>query len=158
MFFRLFVFFLFLLPVVQGKKRPMQSDEWNYKDGSDKVNMRGVANLTQILDNWRFDILTQMRNTLTNDHQSLLPDYSRISPLSEALADLFNEFNALKEHLRDLTEKFSALEISVDEMKAKGAEKRGFSPNGPNAMTPRQKPNLPKKKVLVPKKKKVPQQ
>ncbi|GCB83254.1 hypothetical protein scyTo_0023658, partial [Scyliorhinus torazame] len=76
MFFRL-VFFLFLLPVMQGKKRPVQISDWNYKDGSDKVNMRGVANLTQVLDDWRFDILTQMRDMLTNDHQSLLPDYSR---------------------------------------------------------------------------------
>lgn len=44
---------------------------------AEKVNMRGVANLTQILDNWRFDILTQMRGLLQNDHQSLLPDYAR---------------------------------------------------------------------------------
>ncbi|XP_059204946.1 uncharacterized protein si:ch211-76l23.4 [Centropristis striata] len=83
--------------------------------------MRGVANLTQILDNWRFDILSQMRGLLQNDHQSLLPDYARIQPLSEALDDLYKEFNALKAHLGDLTEKFSAIETFIDEFKANNA-------------------------------------
>nr|XP_057904601.1 uncharacterized protein si:ch211-76l23.4 [Doryrhamphus excisus] len=97
------------------------TDEWNYRDGSDRVNMRGVANLTQILDNWRFDILNQMKGLLQNDHQSLLPDYARIQPLSEALDDLYKEFNALKAHLGDLTEKFTAMETFMDEVKASRA-------------------------------------
>lgn len=42
----------------------------------------------------------------------------RIQPLSEALDDLYKEFNALKTHLGDLTEKFSAIESFIDEMKA----------------------------------------
>lgn len=96
-------------------------DEWNYRDGSDRVNMRGIANLTQILDNWRFDILGQMKGLLQNDHQSLLPDYARIQPLSEALDDLYKEFNALKAHLGDLTEKFTAIETFIDEVKANNA-------------------------------------
>ncbi|XP_033501435.2 uncharacterized protein LOC117268834 [Epinephelus lanceolatus] len=96
-------------------------NEWNYRDGSDRVNMRGVANLTQILDNWRFDILGQMKGLLQNDHQSLLPEYARIQPLSEALDDLYKEFNALKAHLGDLTEKFTAIETFIDEVKANNA-------------------------------------
>lgn len=97
------------------------TDEWNYRDGSEKVNMKNVANLTQVLDNWRFDILTQISGLLQNDHQSLLPDYARIQPLSEALDDLYKEFNALKSHLGDLTEKFVAIESFIDEIKTEKA-------------------------------------
>ncbi|XP_074552836.1 uncharacterized protein LOC141809629 [Halichoeres trimaculatus] len=104
------------------------TDEWNYRDGSERVNMRNVANLTQVLDNWRFDILNQMRGLLQNDHQSLLPDYARIQPLSEALDDLYKEFNALKSHLGDLTEKFAAIETFIDEMKAGGANNANAAP------------------------------
>ncbi|KAL6102422.1 uncharacterized protein ACO6RY_02035 [Pungitius sinensis] len=108
--------------VLGQRRRPASTststDEWNYRDGSERVNMRGVANLTLILDNWRFDILAQMRGLLQNDHQALLPDYARIQPLSEALDDLYKEFNALKAHLGDLTEKFSTIETFIDEVKA----------------------------------------
>ncbi|XP_041813761.1 uncharacterized protein si:ch211-76l23.4 [Chelmon rostratus] len=116
--------------VLAQRRRPTSTatDEWNYRDGSERVNMRGVANLTQILDNWRFDILNQMRGLLQNDHQSLLPDYARIQPLSEALDDLYKEFNALKAHLGDLTEKFSAIETFIDEVKAGRANSANAGP------------------------------
>ncbi|KAI1883991.1 hypothetical protein AGOR_G00221790 [Albula goreensis] len=109
-----------VVAVLAQRRRPAK-DEWNYRDGSEKVSMRGVANLTQVLDNWRYDILNEMKNMLQNDHQSVLPDYARIQPLSEALDDLYKEFNALKSHLGDLTEKFAAIETFIDEMKAEKA-------------------------------------
>lgn len=129
--------------VTAQRRRPASTttttnNEWNYRDGSEKVNMRGVANLTQILDNWRFDILSQMRGLLQNDHQSLLPDYARIQPLSEALDDLYKEFNALKAHLGDLTEKFSAIETFIDEVKAERANKPVPAPAPAPVPVPRQ--------------------
>ncbi|KAK1799133.1 hypothetical protein P4O66_007383 [Electrophorus voltai] len=116
--FRVSLLLLLLTVVIVSsqKKRPAK-EEWNYRDGSEKVSMRGVANLTQVLDDWRFDILNQMRSLLQKDHQSLLPDYSRIQPLSEALDDLYKEFNALKSHLGELTEKFGPIETFIDELK-----------------------------------------
>ncbi|XP_037400481.1 uncharacterized protein si:ch211-76l23.4 [Pygocentrus nattereri] len=107
--------------VVSGQKKRPAKGEWNYRDGSEKVNMRGVANLTQVLDDWRFGIMSKMKHLLQNDHQTLLPDYSRIQPLSEALDDLYKEFNALKAHLGDLTEKFGPIETFIDELKAEKA-------------------------------------
>uniref|UniRef100_A0A3B4ZFX8 Si:ch211-76l23.4 n=1 Tax=Stegastes partitus TaxID=144197 RepID=A0A3B4ZFX8_9TELE len=144
--------------VLAQRRRPTSSstststttDEWNYRDGSERVNMRGVSNLTQILDNWRFDILSQMRGLLQNDHQSLLPDYARIQPLSEALDDLYKEFNALKAHLGDLTEKFAAIETFIDEVKAgraNGATSAGPASAGPGA-APAQVPRQTGRRVL----------
>nr|XP_046270287.1 uncharacterized protein si:ch211-76l23.4 [Scatophagus argus] len=128
--------------VLAQRRRPASTttttDEWNYRDGSDRVNMRGVSNLTQVLDNWRFDILNQMKGLLQNDHQSLLPDYARIQPLSEALDDLYKEFNALKAHLGDLTEKFAAIETFIDEVKAGQASNANAAPAAAPAAVPRQ--------------------
>lgn len=38
---------------------------------------KGCANLTLILDNWRFAITSQLRNLLLQDHHTVLPDYGR---------------------------------------------------------------------------------
>ncbi|XP_035768487.1 uncharacterized protein si:ch211-76l23.4 [Neolamprologus brichardi] len=106
------------------------------KSLSDRVNMRNVANLTEVLDNWRFDIINQIKGLLQNDHQSLLPDYARIQPLSEALDDLFKEFNALKTRLGDLTDKFTAIETFIDEVKTSHATSSSANANAnPNPNT-----------------------
>lgn len=57
-----------------------KSMEWHKTtvfDPAERVNVRGVANLTQVLDNWRFDIMRKVQEILQNDHQSVLPDYAR---------------------------------------------------------------------------------
>ncbi|XP_056609521.1 uncharacterized protein si:ch211-76l23.4 [Triplophysa dalaica] len=115
------LFLTIAVVLVCGQRRRPAKGEWNYRDGSEKVSMRGVANLTEVLDDWRFGILNKVKDLLQNDHQSLLPDYSRIQPLAEALDDLYKEFNALKAHLGDLTEKFAPLETFVDELKTERA-------------------------------------
>ncbi|KAG8129218.1 hypothetical protein E2320_015912 [Naja naja] len=97
-------------------KRRQATLEWDYRSEADKVSTRGCSNLTVVLDNWKFAIMTQIRNLLLHDHQTVLPDYGRIKPLSDALDDLYKEFNALKEHLGGLTKRFEGVESFVDEM------------------------------------------
>ena len=58
----------------------------------------------------------------------------RIQPLSEALDDLYKEFNALKTHLGELTEKFAGVETFIDELKASRANGPAAAP----AAVPRQ--------------------
>uniref|UniRef100_A0A8C4EYM3 Si:ch73-127m5.3 n=1 Tax=Dicentrarchus labrax TaxID=13489 RepID=A0A8C4EYM3_DICLA len=82
-----------------------------------RVNTRGCANLTLVLDNWKYAIMTQVKDLLLHDHNTVLPDYGRIQPLSDALGDLYKEFNTLKERLAELTTKFDGVEAFVDDVR-----------------------------------------
>lgn len=109
---------LLIFAIAFASKQKREPLEWDYRSEAEKVNLRGCANLTNVLDNWKFAILTQFRNLLLYDHHTVLPDYGRIKSLSEALDDLYKEFNALKERLGELTTKFDGVEAFVDQMNA----------------------------------------
>lgn len=61
----------------------------------------------------------------------------RIQPLSDALGDLYKEFNALKERLSDLTAKFDGVEGFVDGVRSgrKSTQPRG-EPRPPGGALP----------------------
>uniref|UniRef100_A0A665WTQ6 Uncharacterized protein n=1 Tax=Echeneis naucrates TaxID=173247 RepID=A0A665WTQ6_ECHNA len=88
------------------------------------LNSRGCTNLTLVLDNWKYAITTQVKDLLLHDHSTVLPDYGRIQPLSEAVGHLYEELNALKLRLAELTDKFGDVEAFVDDARRGGPPRR----------------------------------
>ncbi|XP_019133287.1 uncharacterized protein LOC104936237 isoform X2 [Larimichthys crocea] len=117
---------LILSATLCAAQKPKVKTEWDYRN-EERVNTKGCANLTLVLDNWKYAIMTQVKDLLLHDHNTVLPDYGRIQPLSDALGDLYKEFNSMKEHLAELTAKFDGVESFVDSMRSgrKPAPMRG---------------------------------
>ncbi|XP_069386153.1 uncharacterized protein [Paralichthys olivaceus] len=83
---------------------------WNYREGADSVNVASVRSVTRVLDAWGKRIFNEIKTLLHSQPSALLPDYSRVRPLSESVNDLFREVSLLHRRITELSHRLATLE------------------------------------------------
>ncbi|KAF7665115.1 hypothetical protein LDENG_00154480 [Lucifuga dentata] len=93
-----------------GKENELDYGYWNYREGADSVNVASVRSVTRVLDAWGKRIFSEIKTLLHSQPSTLLPDYSRVRPLSESVNDLFREVSLLHRRITELTHRLATLE------------------------------------------------
>uniref|UniRef100_A0A7N8WVM2 Si:ch211-243a20.3 n=1 Tax=Mastacembelus armatus TaxID=205130 RepID=A0A7N8WVM2_9TELE len=83
---------------------------WNYREGADSVNVASVRSVTRVLDTWGKRIFNEIKTLLHSQPSTLLPDYSRVYPLSESVNDLFREVSLLHRRITELSHRLATME------------------------------------------------
>lgn len=93
-----------------GEENELDYGYWNYREGADSVNVATVRSVTRVLDAWGKRIFNEIKTLLHSQPSTLLPDYSRVRPLSESVNDLFREVSLLHRRITELTHRLATLE------------------------------------------------
>ncbi|XP_068448280.1 uncharacterized protein si:ch211-243a20.3 [Clinocottus analis] len=93
-----------------GGENELDHEFWNYREGADSVNVASVRSVTRVLDLWGKRIFREIKTLLHSEPSALLPDYSRVRPLSESVSDLFREVFLLRRRIAELSHRLATLE------------------------------------------------
>ncbi|XP_035813104.1 uncharacterized protein si:ch211-243a20.3 [Amphiprion ocellaris] len=93
-----------------GGENELDYGYWNYREGADSVNVASVRSVTRVLDAWGKRIFSEIKSLLHSQPSTLLPDYSRVRPLSESVNDLFREVSLLHRRITELSHRLATLE------------------------------------------------
>lgn len=93
-----------------GISNEVDYGNWNYREGAENVNVVNIRSITRVLDAWGKRIFKDIKTLLHSQPSDLLPDYSRVRPLSESLNDLFREVSHLQKRITDLNNRLATLE------------------------------------------------
>ncbi|XP_074486391.1 uncharacterized protein LOC141764774 [Sebastes fasciatus] len=106
---------LMVVALATGARSASEENEldygyWNYREGADSVNVASVRSVTRVLDAWGKRIFREIKTLLHSQPSALLPDYSRVRPLSESVNDLFREVSLLRRRISELSHRLATLE------------------------------------------------
>uniref|UniRef100_A0A668ATY3 Si:ch211-243a20.3 n=1 Tax=Myripristis murdjan TaxID=586833 RepID=A0A668ATY3_9TELE len=116
-----------------GEENELDYGYWNYRDGADNVNVASVRSVTRVLDAWGKRIFNEIKTLLHSQPSTLLPDYSRVRPLSESVSDLFREVSLLHRRITELSHRLATLEPFL---RRHGYRERGEEAGGGRAPAP----------------------
>ncbi|XP_077426183.1 uncharacterized protein LOC144054779 [Vanacampus margaritifer] len=92
------------------EENKLEYGHWNYREGADRANVTSVRSLTKVLDAWGKGIFKEIKTLLHSKPNTLLPDYSRVRPLSETINDLFREVSMLHQRITELSHRLATVE------------------------------------------------
>ncbi|XP_064179993.1 uncharacterized protein si:ch211-243a20.3 [Anguilla rostrata] len=118
-----------------GEDNELDHGYWNYREGADNVNVASVRSVTRVLDAWGKRIFNEIKHLLHSQPTALLPDYSRVRPLSESLNDLFREVSLLQRRISELSNRLATLEpyLRRHGYRAEGEEEGGGRISAPQS-------------------------
>lgn len=126
---------------------------WNYREGADNVNVATVRSVTRVLDAWGKRIFSEIKTLLHSQPSTLLPDYSRVRPLSESVNDLFREVSLLHRRISELTHRLATLDPFLRHHGYRGegeeGDARGHVVVHPRPSTPRGTRVLRRRRVKI---------
>ncbi|XP_038148743.1 uncharacterized protein si:ch211-243a20.3 [Cyprinodon tularosa] len=108
-----------------SEENELEYGYWNYREGADSVNVASVRSVTRVLDAWGKHIFREIKTLLHSQPSALLPDYSRVRPLSESLNDLFREVSLLRLRITELSHRLATLEPYLRRHGYHGMEEAG---------------------------------
>ncbi|XP_072856297.2 uncharacterized protein LOC140707338 [Pogona vitticeps] len=120
--------YICLLPVgLCQKELQNQIQEWNYREGADKVNIQGIKSITRVLEKWANSIFWQTKHSLLSHPNVLLPELSSLQPVSEAIDNLLKQVNSMKKRLAELNERLNVISRALFPIRYKALRSQRLS-------------------------------
>uniref|UniRef100_A0ABM5GF79 Uncharacterized protein isoform X1 n=2 Tax=Pogona vitticeps TaxID=103695 RepID=A0ABM5GF79_9SAUR len=109
------------------KELQNQIQEWNYREGADKVNIQGIKSITRVLEKWANSIFWQTKHSLLSHPNVLLPELSSLQPVSEAIDNLLKQVNSMKKRLAELNERLNVISRALFPIRYKALRSQRLS-------------------------------
>ncbi|XP_061495353.1 uncharacterized protein LOC133390554 isoform X2 [Rhineura floridana] len=94
---------------------------------ADQVNIQGIKSFTRMLEKWGNSIFWQMKHSLLSHPNTLLPEFSSLRPVSEAIDNLLKQVHSMKKRLAELNERLTLMSRTLFPIRYKALRSQRLS-------------------------------